>query len=57
MSFDEKPLKLISLIIIIDTVDGFVNMIVGKDRVKFFWEKSSAGIDGLKLGAGFEQDC
>ena len=27
------------------------------DRVKFFWEKSSAGIDGLKLGAGFEQDC
>ena len=26
-------------------------------RVNNFWEKSSAGIDGLKLGAGFEQDC
>ena len=26
-------------------------------RVNNFREKSSAGIDGLKLGAGFEQDC
>ena len=26
-------------------------------RVNNFWEKSSAGINGLKLGAGFEQDC
>ena len=25
-------------------------------RVNNFWEKSSAGINGLKLGAGFEQD-
>ena len=25
-------------------------------RVNNFREKSSAGIDGLKLGAGFEQD-
>ena len=26
-------------------------------RVNNFREKSSAGINGLKLGAGFEQDC
>ena len=27
-----------------------------KDRVKFFWEKSSAGIEWPELGASFEQD-
>ena len=26
------------------------------DRVKFFWEKSSAGIEWPELGASFEQD-
>ena len=26
-------------------------------RVNNFWEKSSAGIEVPKLGAGFEQDC
>ena len=26
-------------------------------RVNNFREKSSAGINGLKLGTGFEQDC
>ena len=26
-------------------------------RVNNFWEKSNAGIEGPKLGAGFEQDC
>ena len=27
-----------------------------KDRVKFFWEKSSAGIEWPEFGASFEQD-
>ena len=27
------------------------------DRVKFFWEKSSAGIEWPEFGASFEQDC
>ena len=26
------------------------------DRVKFFWEKSSAGIEWPEFGASFEQD-
>ena len=26
-------------------------------RVNNFWEKSNAGIEGPKLGAGFEQGC
>lgn len=41
MSFDEKPLKLISLIIIIDTVDGFVNMIVGKAEFYILMHRAS----------------
>ena len=27
------------------------------DRVKFFWEKSSAGIEWPEFGVSFEQDC
>ena len=34
-----------------------VHMFIWIVRVNNFWEKSSARIDGLKLGAGFEQDC
>ena len=34
-----------------------VNINITAVRVNNFREKSSAGIDGLKLGAGFEQDC
>ena len=34
-----------------------VNFFSTRVRVNNFWEKSSAGIDGLKLGAGLEQDC
>ena len=29
---------------------------VARDRVKFFWEKSSAGIEWPEFGASFEQD-
>ena len=36
---------------------GYVNINGNEDRVKFFWEKSSAGIEWPELGAGFEQDC
>ena len=34
-----------------------VKLACAKVRVNNFREKSSAGINGLKLGAGFEQDC
>ena len=37
--------------------DSSVNGKQHEVRVNNFREKSSAGIDGLKLGAGFEQDC
>ena len=36
---------------------GIVKCVIQYVRVNNFREKSSAGIDGLKLGAGFEQDC
>ena len=37
---------------------GFgVNAAAFDDRVKFFWEKSSAGIEWPEFGASFEQDC
>ena len=36
--------------LIINPANNFV-------RVNNFREKSSAGINGLKLGTGFEQDC
>ena len=29
---------------------------MSRDRVKFFWEKSSAGIEWPEFGASFEQD-
>ena len=42
---------------IIADYDGFCNTDEEEVRVNNFREKSSAGINGLKLGAGFEQDC
>ena len=36
---------------------GYVNINGNEDRVKFFWEKSSAGIEWPEFGASFEQGC
>ena len=35
---------------------GYVNINGHEDRVKFFWEKSSARIEWPEFGASFEQD-
>ena len=35
---------------------GFCKNLFNRVRVNNFWEKSNAGIEGPKLGAGFEQD-